>query len=754
MARRTRSRRTPAGQRRKPARRPDSRPQGGSRPRHSRSAAGDQHLHLEDSIIGFLYSAGGSSDLKGIAAGLAIDSRTKIRELDQNLQALCREKTLSYKGKDFHLPRNNELLEATLTVNPRGFGFATPVDDEAAASKKRPEARNDIFIPARDLASAGHGDRVLVRLSRVVKENREGRVIRILGRSAKHIVGIFHAGKTVSHVVPEDARYTFKVMIKAGEAGQAKEGQAVVAAITSYPAGDRNPEGRVLEVLGDPGAAGVQAKIVILAHDLPHIFPAEALAQADALEAAVTVDHGRSDLRDILHVTIDGETARDFDDAVAIRKNGKNFLLYVSIADVSHYVTPGSPLDLEAYKRGTSVYFPDQVVPMLPERLSNDLCSLVPEQDRFAFTAIMEFDRNGKRLSEKFAKSVIRSHKRFTYTIVNKIVVDKDPASVAEHQRFVPDLTVMAELAAILEQKRVKRGSIGFEIPEPVVVIADNKVKAIVRSKRLLAHKLIEEFMLAANEAVAETFTRAKRTNDPEILYRIHEKPDPLKVEDFFTFAAQLGISLPKGDPTPATFAAIVSSVRDTPREYLINNLLLRTMQQARYNPENVGHFGLAATDYTHFTSPIRRYPDLMVHRALARISGIKSGAPGSRPPYASADDAGMFLSGRERVAVDAEREAVERLQARYMLERIGEEFDGIISGVASFGLFVELLETFISGAIDITDMTEDHYDLDEKNHRFIGRIYGRIIQIGEQVRVKVKSVDVNRRRINFTLVS
>jgi len=384
---------------------------------------------------------------------------------------------------------------------------------------------------------------------------------------------------------------------------------------------------------------------------------------------------------------------------------------------------------------------------MLPERLSNNLCSLVPNEPRPAFTAIMEFDSKGKSLTKKFTRSIIISHHRLTYTIVKQILVDRDSELIKKYSDIHVQLKEMGQLAAVLEKKRLARGSIGFSIPEAQVLIdADEQVSDIIRAERNMAHKLIEEFMLAANEAVAETL----ETQNYPTLYRIHEQPDDVKVLEFTAFARTLGLHLPDDSGSPKWFGKILSMVADTPKEYIVNNILLRTMQRARYSNENVGHFGLAATHYTHFTSPIRRYPDLIVHRTLANLLTQKKSS--STSPAVDLQQAGDFLSARERAAVLADREMTDRLKVRFMAEKIGESFDGIISGVTAFGLFIELLDHFVSGAIEITNLKGDHYHFDEKNYQLIGSRAGKIFQVGDLVRVRLASVDVKQRRINVVL--
>jgi ribonuclease R len=704
-----------------------------------------QLRELEDEIIGFIHGQGGQAGREEIFAGLQPSTRGKRKILEEALRSLCHDKILSCKGDLFRNPENHSLSEAALSVHPRGFAFARPI------TELKDSREHDIFIPPDATATANHGDRVLVRLTKARRDKQEGRVIKVLERATSRVVGTYQEDGLV---IPEDERLTYNIRISPAQSGGAKPGEVVVAEVTDFAGDARRPAGRIIKILGAGDDPSVQADIVIHLHELPYEFQPATLRQVQELDGTIKPGPGRLDLRHIPHVTIDSETARDFDDAVAIEKIGKNFRLYVSIADVSHYVTTGSPLDQEAYQRGTSVYFPGRVVPMLPERLSNDLCSLVPDQDRFAFTAILDFDAQGNPLGRKFSKSIIRSHRRFTYTIVHEILSAPPAAAIrTANKMFVADLEIMAGLAAALGQRRMARGSIGFEIPEAEINLDETgRISHISRSHRNQAHRLIEELMLAANEAVAGAFSELDQAKRSDFLYRIHEKPDPLKVEDFVAFAKSIGIPLPEASNSPGWFAKVIAAVKGTPKEYIISNLLLRTMQQARYAPDNVGHFGLAAGDYCHFTSPIRRYPDLMVHRALQRLSGHDKKAARAQPCYSSADEAGIFLSGRERTAVTAERELVERLQVRYMADHLDEEFAGIVSGVASFGIFVELLDSFISGVIPIVDLTGDYYEIDEKNHRVLGKTSGRIIQIGNLITVKVHEVNIQRRRINFTL--
>ena len=706
-------------------------------------------------VLALLYKEREPQTLTQIMAKLAL-GRSDRRMLSGLLADLCRRDVLTCSekkgkgaGKAFTLMPSANLVEGVVEVHPKGFGFAIIGDKTGAHPPKGDKSlQQDPYIAPENLGSAHHGDRVIFRISSRRRDRAEAKVIKVLQRAATILVGTYEAGRQTSLVVPEDERFLFNILIHRKDSCGARHGDAVVAEVTNFKTGKRNPDGRILEVLGNPEDIAVQGEIVIRKYKLPHIFSERALQEADSYPETMPAEKGRIDLRTIPHVTIDGETARDFDDAVAVEKTARGWRLYVSIADVSYYVKPNSALDREAYERGTSVYFPNRVVPMLPERLSNNLCSLVPNQPRPAFTAILEFDRNGKRIAKKFTRSVIVSRHRLTYTTVKKILVDSDANLSKRYSDIAQDLDDMAQLAQILEKTRMNRGSIGFSIPEAEILI-DNagQVSDVIRAERNMAHKLIEEFMLAANEAVAFTLS----TGNIPTLFRIHETPDPLKVQDFTSFARTLGLHLPAaGTGSPKWFGKVLSLVAGTPKEYLVNNILLRTMQRARYSPENAGHFGLAAAYYTHFTSPIRRYPDLIVHRTLFNFLAQKK--TGTISPAPDLQEAGDFLSDRERVAVDAEREITERLQVRFMAEKIGESFEGIISGVTSFGLFIELLDHFVSGAVAIAAIKGDYFQFDEKNYRLIGSHTNKIYQVGDLVHVRVESVDTRMRRINFLL--
>ncbi|QJA06806.1 ribonuclease R [Thermosulfurimonas marina] len=696
-------------------------------------------LPLPEAIKGAMREAGRPLLLRELYHLLHIpkEERASFRRLVKGLAA--RGELIHIKGRRYGLPEEMPLVTGRLSVHPEGYGFVNPEDEKAPT----------VFIPPGRLKGALDGDLVVARIERRTKKGPEGTVIRILERRRKRIVGFFYRSRKVSTVIPEDERLPVEILIPPGEERGAEDGEMVVAEITDFSPGRRIPEGRVVEVLGDPEDLQTQAKAVIYNYELPHRWSRRVREELARLPDEVRPEDkaGRRDLTRVPLVTIDGESARDFDDAVCVRRTRTGYKLYVAIADVSHYVKPGSALDREAYERGTSVYFPNMVVPMFPEKLSNGLCSLNPQVERLALTVEMDFDREGNLRRSRFYPAVIRSHARLTYNEVKAMLVDRDRELRKKYKPLLRMLEAAAELAQLLRKRRLSRGSIDFDLPEPEVVLdLQGEIRDIVRRERHLAHFLIEEFMIAANEAVA----RYLEERGYPFLYRVHEAPDPVKIREFVEFARTLGLDLEAPvEPTPAWVQEVIRLAEGRPYAYLVNMLLLRSMKQAQYSPENIGHFGLASACYCHFTSPIRRYPDLVVHRTL------KTALKRKRPPYPYEKlvEMGKHLSQRERTAMEAEREMLERVQVRFMQEHLGETFTGIISGVTAFGFFVELEEYFVSGLVRLTDLHDDYYFLDEKNHRLVGRRTGRLFQIGQRVRVRVKEVNLRRRQITFELV-
>ncbi|NDY41824.1 ribonuclease R [Dissulfurirhabdus thermomarina] len=698
---------------------------------------------LEDRLISALETAGRPLFRREILhlAHVRPEDRAAARKALSGL--VRRGALLLMKGRRYGLPHLMDLVAGRLSVHPDGFGFVIPDPGQ--------KVTEDLFIPPKGLKGAVHGDRVVARVEGRRGKRFEASILRVVERPLDRVIGTFRRGRNVAAVIPEDDRLLFEVIIPPGADGGARPGEVVVAEIADFSPEHRNPEGRVTEVLGDPADLAVQTRIVIHKYELPHDFSPAARDQAEALPDAVTRDDlaGRKDLRELPLVTIDGADARDFDDAVCVRKTRTGYTLTVAIADVGHYVPAGSPLDEDALARGTSVYFPGAVVPMLPESLSNHLCSLVPGQDRLAMAVEIAYDRAGRPRWSRFFKAVIRSHRRFTYTEVKEVLVDRDPAAVARNREHLDHLEWMAELAGHLSRRRRRRGSIDFDLPEPAVVLGlRGELEAIVRRERNLAHQIIEEFMIAANEAVAAHLAERRIP----VLYRVHEEPDRAKVRDFVEFARSAGLDVAAPEElTPRWFQEVLARAEGTPQEYVVNAVLLRSMQQAVYSPVNSGHFGLASPAYLHFTSPIRRYPDLVVHRVLkANLRGTRK-----RPVYGEdrLEELGRALSARERTALEAEREMLDRLKVRFMEGRVGEVFEGVVSGVASFGFFVELRDVFVEGAVRLVDLADDYYVLEENRHRLVGKRTGRTFQIGQVVRVSVKAVNVARRHINFELV-
>jgi len=659
------------------------------------------------------------------------------------------------RGNRYSLPgaEANGNVHGTISVHRDGYGFVAPEG-----------GGDDVFVPAKAVGGALHGDKVSLRTekSRMGRGKLEGRVVAVLERANNRVVGRLEETRRGAILVPEDIRIGtfFAIPAKGNARANAVDGQQVVIEVTSWPVGGRPPEGKVIEVLGWPDDPQVEVQTIIRRFDLPHRFEAATLAEAEAVPAQVGKDDlkDRVDLRKLPTVTIDGETAKDFDDAVSLRLEGDNWRLWVSIADVSHYVKPGSQLDQEAYLRGTSVYFPGSCIPMLPERLSNGICSLNPNVDRLTMTAEMLFNQAGQMVESRFYPSVIKSCARLTYTLVKQVIVDGDERALGDQRALAPMLQQMKELALVLMTMRRTRGSIDFDLPEPEIIIGlTGQTEAIIKSERNLAHQLIEEFMLAANEAVARFVTEQQLP----FIYRIHEQPDPARLADFRDFILPFGFSLElQGDKVaPSALQQLIAEAEGKPEERMVNYGLLRCMKQARYAAINLGHFGLASDCYTHFTSPIRRYPDLIVHRLLRLALAHAEGNPSKQQQreldriVATLSEAAEHTSKRERVAMEAERDIVELKKLQFMQGRIGQEFDGFIAGVAGFGFFVELTEVFVEGLVHISTLADDLYRFEEKDHALVGR-RGKVLRIGDPVRVRVVAVNPQARRIEFVLVT
>ncbi|MCL2791420.1 MAG: ribonuclease R [Desulfobulbus sp.] len=717
----------------------------GTTPKRKRRPLGREQ-HLPSSLLAAVLEllAGQNDAMDAIEIGRELRlSHHEMFQLRTVLEHLLGQRAIEKKGRRFCLAVAAERLRATLDLTAKGSGYAVPEGEQAKSGK-------DVYIAAHNLNTASHGDTILVAVIGSGRGRREGRVIQILHRAVTRICGTFTATGAGGTVTPDDDRFPATLLIRRGDTLAAGDGVAVVAEIVEYGSERQGPTGRIVELLGDARTASVQMRMAVLQAGLREHFSAEAEAEAARLIPVTACSEDRQDLRHVLHVTIDGETARDFDDAICVEQSGDQFTLYVSIADVSHYVQTGSAIDREAYLQGTSVYLPDRVLPMLPERLSNDLCSLLPNQDRPAFTAILKFDATGRRVGERYTKSLIRSRQRFTYTTVNQLLYLHDQQARATHSELVPMLERADALTMLLKKRRIARGSLEFNVPEPEVCLEAEKVAAIRLAERNQAHMLIEDCMLAANEAVAETLAKVRHP----VLYRIHEYPDPGKLETFTDAAKALGFHLPPSEVDPAWFAQVIEQARNSPAEYIVNNLLLRTMQQACYSPDNSGHFGLAAPYYLHFTSPIRRYPDLVAHRALHNLlAGL---SPDSARPVPGKEtdlkEAGLHLSQCERKAIDVERNAHARCSCLFLMDRVGEIFAAIISGVTAFGLYVTLDDSYINGMVPVTSMTDDYYLHDSRRYRLVGEASNRMYQLGDRVLVRLEQVDLTTKRLSFSL--
>lgn len=642
--------------------------------------------------------------------------------------------------RDFEGRITVETRVGTLRVNPRGFGFVV--------SPAHPG--DDVFVPQRYLLSATHEDTVLVWVRHVPNTpGPEGRIMDVVERAHTHLVGrLDHARGGGWRVIPRDKRQPLVMIGRAPDKSRWHSGLIVTCRITDWPLDPKRPvRGEVDEILGESGDAGVDVKALMVERHLHFRFPPEVERAADALPAEVQQSDwvGREDLRDRLIVTIDGSDAKDLDDAISVERRGDGYRVGVHIADVSYYVREGSPLDMEARRRGTSVYLVDRVIPMLPERLSNGIASLNPHVPRLTVSAWIDLDGRGRRTAVRVARSVIQSHHRLTYDGVNQVLTGKAQVET-ELTEF---LQLAAELRDHLYQLRVQRGAVDFDVPEAKVILNEvGHPVDIVPRARGLAESIIEELMLLANEAVASELLRHRLPG----LFRVHDEPSDDKMDQFRELIGALGYRLPK-PVTPKSLQSLLKEVKGSPEERVINSALLRSMKQARYGPVNTGHFGLASSEYTHFTSPIRRYPDLWVHRVITESLGHTLTDADRERMELLVGEIGESSSAREREAMEAERDSVQMKEAEYMRDRLGEEYQAVISGVTNFGIFVEL-PNLIEGLVRMEDLPQDYWVFDPVHYRLTGERTGRVFQLGQEVEVVVAAVDVALRRIDFRLKS
>ncbi|WP_125153440.1 ribonuclease R [Clostridium rectalis] len=663
-------------------------------------------------------------------------------------------KTLSFMEKDgiivktrtehYGVPERMGLVIGKLQGHQKGYAFLIP-DEE----------RPDVFIPSSALNGAMNGDRVMVKILREENEGKkcEGEVIRIIERFNNTVIGVFEDNKNFGFVVPDDKRIYHDIYIPKSCFKGAKAGQIVIAEITKWPDKRRSPEGKVIDILGKKGDKGIDILTIIKKHKLPEKFPPKVESYAEKISEEIPKEEysRRVDLRNLKIVTIDGEDAKDLDDAISIERltNG-NYRLGVHIADVTHYVKDKNPLDKEAFKRGTSVYLIDRVIPMLPKKLSNGLCSLNPKVDRLTLSCIMDIDKTGNVVNHEIYESIIKTSERMTYTDVTKILRDKDEKLIKRYHNLLEEFSLMEELCNILYKKRISRGAIDFDFEECKIILDElGKPIDIKPYERAVANRMIEEFMLVCNETVAEHMFWS---NTP-FVYRIHEDPDLEKLNHFNEFVHNLGyvVKITK-EIHPKSLQSIVEGVKGKKEETVINTLLLRSLKQARYSPECIGHFGLAARYYCHFTSPIRRYPDLMIHRIIKEFINGKINDKRSVRLEKEVEEASNQSSDMERLAEEAEREVDDLKKAEYMSDKIGETYEGIISSVTAFGLFVELPNT-IEGLVHISTLTDDYYIYDEKHLCLVGERSKNIHRLGDEVKVIVDKVDLDAHEIYFELL-
>lgn len=694
-------------------------------------------------IIQLLRDAQKSLTYEKLVEMLGLMDEEKQEALRRRLKAMERDGQLIFNRRGGYIPLDEaDLIRGRVVGHKDGFGFVVPEDGS-----------EDLFLSPRQMRTVFDGDRVVVNVSGVDRRGRrEGTIVEVLERHTQQLVGRLFVERGVALVRPDNKRIHQDILIPPAELGGALDGQIVMVEILTQPSSRSQALGRVIEVLGDHMAPGMEIDVAVRSYQLPHKWPQEVedemrdlhphVAEADKLQ--------RVDLRHLPLVTIDGEDAKDFDDAVYCEeKKGGGWRLYVAIADVSHYVRPGSALDEEASKRGNSVYFPGFVIPMLPEALSNNLCSLLPHTDRLCFVAEMDISKAGKLTRSRFYRAVMHSHARLTYTTVAALLAGVDPQLRADHKDILAPLQRLHKLYQTLKTAREARGALDFDTVETKVIFGENrKIEQIVPVVRNDAHKLIEECMILANVAAAKFILKNRKTGTG--MFRVHGGPNPDKLMDLRHFLAEFSLGLRGGKtPSPHHYAEVIERLHGRPDFYLIQTVLLRSLSQAFYSIENTGHFGLALEAYTHFTSPIRRYPDLLVHRLIQEILLKK--------PADELDDAKLTRyaeqsSMTERRADEATRSALDRLKCEFMLDRVGQEFDGFITSVTGFGLFVSLKDIYIEGLVHVTALKNDYYRFDPIKHSLQGERTGKSYRLGDAIRVKVMRVDLDDKFMDFAL--
>lgn len=683
------------------------------------------------------------SDLLGITE----DNAQGREALKRRLRAMERDcQILRNRKGGYGLIEKMDLVPGVVVAQRQGYGIVKP-DDRSA----------DIYLSATDMRKAFHGDRVLAHVTRAEQRGRrEGIIAEIIERAVTEIAGRYMQENGVSFVIPDHKRIQTPILIPTESTVEVQPGDMVLTRVVHYPAHSYDSAiGEIIEVLGKHGDPGLEIEVSLRNYGIPHAFSEEVLQEIAGLSSVVpeSAKKGRKDLRDLPLVTIDGEDARDYDDAVYCEplKSG-GWRLYIAIADVSYYVKPGTALDAEAKERGNSVYFPDRVVPMLPEILSNGLCSLNPNEDRLCMVCEWTITEEGELNRYRFYDAVMLSKARLTYTKVSKILEENDQELREEYKHVVPQIENLHKLYLALRKHREIRGAIDFESEETRVIFgADKKIERIVPVQRNIAHRIIEECMLAANVGAARFCAKDKLP----ILYRVHEKPSEEKLTDLRAFLGELKLNLRGGKaPKAEHFSEVIETIKGRPDAHLIQTVMLRSMMQASYNPENIGHFGLAYRAYTHFTSPIRRYPDLLLHRVIRHELAKEHGHAEEGALYTHQEMVGMgeHCSVTERRADEATRDVLYWLKCEYMLDKVGETFEGIISGVTGFGVFVQLKDIYVEGLLHISELSGDYYLFDAKSHRLVGRLTGKVYQLGMPIKVLVDRVDLGDRKIDFSL--
>ena len=707
----------------------------------------DNPIPSREVILEQLEAAGQPLDRMAITDLLGLsDNENGIEALRRRLRAMERDGQLMFtRKKQYALISKMDLLTGRVIGHADGFGFLCPEDGS-----------DDLFLTAFQMRRLFHGDKAIVRIAGVDRKGRrEGALVEVLERANPFIVGRLFVESGVGYVVADNKRISNDILVPQENVGEAHHGQIVSVEIVEQPTRHRQAVGKVVEVLGDHMAAGMEIDIAMRSHGIATDWSDDVLADIKDLSAEVPEQaknqKGRIDIRELPLVTIDGEDARDFDDAVFVEANDKGWRLVVAIADVSHYVELDTALDKEAHERGTSVYFPERVIPMLPEVLSNGLCSLNPHVDRLCMVCDMQLDKKGKVQSYDFYEGVMQSHCRFTYTKVAEIIENKDSDLRTEYKDFVPQLLEMHSLFSVLLKRRKERGAIDFDTTETRIVFGeDRKIDKIIPLVRNDAHKLIEEFMILANVSAAKFLLK----NNIPALYRVHGSPKESKIEGLKEFLAEVGLTLGGGEtPAPGDYAELLASIQDRPDMHLIQTVLLRSLQQAVYTPDNNGHFGLAHDAYAHFTSPIRRYPDLLVHRGIRHI--VRGG---NTENYTYTENTmralGEHCSQTERRADEATRDAVDWLKCEFMMDKVGEVFEGTITSATGFGLFVELDKIYVEGLIHVTSLDHDYYHFDAAHHRLVGERTGQVFRLGDHIVVSVAKVNLEDKKIDFDLVS